>query len=163
MASGKSYVGTKLAKAIGSLFIDLDEYIENKEQESISNIFKHKGELYFRKKEHFYLNEILKKNKKLVLATGGGTPCYYNNMDLIAHNNINSIYLRVALKTIVKRLKNEKTKRPLVAHLKNDEELMEFIGKHLFERSQFYNDANLIVDANHDVSIILEEIILKLF
>ncbi len=166
MASGKSFVGAKLAKVLDYLFIDLDEYIEHEEQQSISNIFKNKGELYFRKKERFYLNELLEKNEKLIIATGGGTPCYYDNMTLIRdydNTNTNSVYLRVSLKTIAKRLKSEKSKRPLVAHLESDEELIEFIGKHLFERSQFYNKANLIVNADHDVSTILEEIVFKLF
>ena len=163
MASGKSYIGLKLAKALDYMFIDLDKYIEESEQENISNIFKNKGELYFRKKEHFYLNELLNKNEKIVLATGGGTPCYYNNMDLISNNKANSIYLRVSINTIVNRLKGEKSKRPLVAHLKTNEELIEFIGKHLFERNQFYNNAKLVVNANNDASLVVEEIIMNLF
>ncbi len=164
MASGKSFVGVNLAKTLGYLFVDLDLYIEEKEQQSITNIFKNKGELYFRKKERFYLSELLEKNVQLVVATGGGTPCYYDNMELIKDTiNAHSVYLRVSIKTIANRLNGETSKRPLIAHLERDEELQEFIGKHLFERSQFYNKANFIINADRDVSEILEEIIIELF
>jgi len=164
MASGKSFIGSKLAQTLDYSFIDLDKHIEEKEQASIVNLFKHKGELYFRKKEHIYLNDLVEKDEKLVIATGGGTPCYYNNMDLIKnHDFSHSVYLRVSINTIVKRLKNETSKRPLVAHINTDEELTEFISKHLFERSQFYNEAQLVVDANNEPSKILEAIILNLF
>ncbi len=164
MASGKSFIGIKLAKLLGYKFTDLDHYIEKKEQQSISDIFKNKGELYFRKKERFYLNELLNSNSKLVIATGGGTPCYYDNMNLIKNSsNTVSIYIKATLKTLVKRVKRETLKRPLIAHLKTNEQLTEFIGKHLFERNTFYNKANLIVNANNEASTTLEDIILKLF
>lgn len=164
MASGKSLIGSKLSESIGYLFIDLDNYIEEQEQKSISEIFKSKGELYFRKRERFYLNELLNKDEKLIISTGGGTPCYYDTMEFIknAENRI-AVYLKVALQVLVKRLSKEKEKRPLVAHLKTDEALVEFIGKHLFERNQYYTQAHLIIDANENVDTIIEKIVLELF
>ena len=83
MASGKSTLGRILANKLNYDFIDLDDYIEEKEQLLVSDIFKSKGELYFRKMETLYLKELLDNKTKLVLSLGGGTPCYSNNMDFI--------------------------------------------------------------------------------
>ena len=76
MGSGKSIIGRELSLKVNKKFIDLDSYIEEKEKDSISNIFQNNGDLYFRKQESKYLKEILKNNNDLVLSVGGGTPCY---------------------------------------------------------------------------------------
>ncbi len=160
MASGKSAVGVTLAEKKGYTFIDLDQYIEQEEKASIGNIFKTKGEIYFRKKEHHYLNKLLSTASNVVLSLGGGTPCYYNNMALIlAQDNVHSIYLKATIPTLVQRLKSEKQQRPLVAHLKTDEQLTEFIGKHLFERAQYYTQANTtILTDNKSLTVLVNEI-----
>ncbi|WP_299121190.1 shikimate kinase [uncultured Tenacibaculum sp.] len=143
MASGKSTIGRLYAKKMGISFIDLDDYIEEKEQKSISEIFETKGEIYFRKQEHFYLKELLALDASFILALGGGTPCYAGNMDLLlADTNVKTVYMQTSINTIVERLKNERNKRPLVARL-SEEELPEYIAKHLFERSYFYNKATM--------------------
>lgn len=165
MASGKSFIGGKLAEKLDCNFIDLDTYIEQNEALKISEIFKTKGEIYFRKLESNALNDIIGQNQKLVLALGGGTPCYGDNMRTILRtSNCVSIYLQASVQTITERLKSEKDKRPLIAHLATDENLVEFVGKHLFERSSYYLKAQekVIID---DLSSeeILEKIILKLF
>ncbi len=142
MGSGKSTVGKLLAEEKAIPFIDLDEYIESQIGKSISKIFEEDGEIFFRLKEHEYLKELLNKADNFVLSLGGGTPCYAGNMDVInTSENVVSIYLRTSIQTISERLKNEKNSRPLLANL-NDEELHEFIAKHLFERSFFYEQAN---------------------
>ncbi len=160
MASGKSTIGIKLAQELGFAFLDLDQYIEQQENASIPHIFKNKGEIYFRKKEHYYLKELLNKPSNLVLSLGGGTPCYYNNMQLILeHKNINSFYLKASIPALVQRIKSETQQRPLVAHLKTDEQLTEFIGKHLFERAPFYVQANkTILTDNKPLETIINEI-----
>lgn len=165
MASGKSTLGRKLAEKIDYGFIDLDEYIEKKEKKSIKSIFKTEGEIYFRKLETSYLNEILENTAHIVLSLGGGTPCYGNNMDRILNaKNVKSIYLKASIPTLVSRLKNETSKRPLIAHLETDALLSEFIGKHLFERAQFYNLANIKISTDKKgESEIIEELILTLF
>lgn len=140
MASGKSAVGLKLSNKYNLPFVDLDDYIEKKEKKTISTIFKEKGEIYFRLKEAECLEELLTSNENLVLSLGGGTPCYGNNMDVIIKNSI-SYYLKTSIKTIHSRLISEKNKRPLVANIK-EENLSEFIAKHLFERSIFYQRSN---------------------
>lgn len=144
MASGKSSVGKKLAKSLVMNFIDLDDYIIEKEGMSISEIFEDKGEIYFRKIEHQYLKEILEKDEKFILSLGGGTPCYANNMDLINRSNTISIYLQGSVSTMVKRLIKKKAKRPLIASL-GDNKIPEFVAKHLFERRFFYEQAKMII------------------
>lgn len=143
MASGKSAVGKLLSSQLKLKHIDLDDFIEKKEQLSISEIFKKKGEVYFRKKETEYLKELLKKSDNYCISTGGGTPCYGNNMEII-QKFATSIYLKTSIHEIYKRLKFAKNKRPLIAHLSNDS-LLEFIGKHLFERAPFYQKATATV------------------
>lgn len=149
MASGKSTIGRILAEKRQISFIDLDEYIEKKERKTVSEIFEQKGEIYFRKQEHIYLKELLEKEGNFILSLGGGTPCYAGNMDvLLSFNDVKSVYLKTSINTIVDRLINEKSKRPLVARL-NKEELAEFVAKHLFERSYFYNQANYKVTVDN--------------
>ena len=140
MASGKSYVLKTLAESFDVNAIDLDTYIETQEGMCISDIFKNKGEIYFRTHENKYLKQLLDSKKSFVLALGGGTPCYANNMDLITKAAI-SIYLKASINTLYNRLCNEKGSRPLIAKLNNDT-LKEFIAKHLFERAPFYEQAS---------------------
>jgi len=150
MASGKSSLGRLLAKKIGYDFIDLDEFIELKERMSVKNIFESKGEIYFRKVESLYLDEIITQKNNTILSLGGGTPCYGNNMEsILKSNNVKSIYLKASISSLIERLKNEKNKRPLISHLKNNEELAEFIGKHLFERSVFYDQAQYKISTDN--------------
>ena len=164
MASGKSTLGKILAKKLNYEFLDLDEYIENKEDNSVKDIFKSKGEIYFRKIETKYLKELLENKNHLVLSLGGGTPCYGNNMNLILNaSNTKCIYLKASIPTLVTRLKKEKSHRPLIAHIESDDLLTEFVGKHLFERSYYYNQANVTITTDNKlIDDIVEELILKL-
>ncbi len=147
MASGKTSVGKLLAKELEHKFIDLDEYIEVQQEQSIKTIFSEKGEIYFRKVEHKMLKKVLDENDSMILSTGGGTPCYAGNMDVILKNSEHSIYLQLTVPELVERIRREKEQRPLVQKIA-DEELPEFIGKHLFERRQFYSQAMHIIDCN---------------
>jgi len=140
MGSGKSTVGKILAEALQLDFLDLDSYIEKEEGATIPELFETKGEIYFRKKENLYLDRILKEKNQLVLATGGGTPCYGNNMDVIRNGTRNVFYLKVSIGELVKRLSDQKSERPLIKNIP-DSHLPEFIGKHLFERRFFYEKA----------------------
>lgn len=144
MASGKSSIGKNISKSLNTNFIDLDDYIIEKEKMSISDVFSEKGEIYFRKIEHQYLKEILENFSDFILSLGGGTPCYANNMELIKQSNTTSIYFQGSISTLTKRLIKKKDKRPLIASLENDK-IQEFIAKHLFERRFFYEQANIIV------------------
>jgi shikimate kinase len=165
MASGKSTLGNILADKLNYEFIDLDDYIEKEEKSTVSNMFKLKGEIYFRKMETHYLKELLSGSNNLVLSLGGGTPCYSQNMDVILNTkNVKSVYLKASIPTLMARLINEKSKRPLVAHIETDDLLKEFIGKHLFERSQFYSLAHVTVTTDNKLTKdIIEELVFKLF
>jgi len=83
MGSGKSVIGSKLSEALGIQFIDLDDAIESAEGTVISKIFESKGELYFRQLERKCLEQLLELPEPMVLSLGGGTPCYYDNMEFI--------------------------------------------------------------------------------
>lgn len=147
MGSGKSTVGRQLALKRHISFTDLDDYIEAQLEMSISDIFNAHGEIFFRKKETEFLEEILSQEEDTVLALGGGTPCYGANMDLVLQHTSNVFYLRLSIAKLAQRLTSEKDHRPLIRHLP-DIELPEFIGKHLFERTPFYNRATHILDAD---------------
>lgn len=144
MGSGKTTIGKKIADKLKFDFLDLDDYIIASEKMAIRDIFKEKGELYFRKKEHEYLNKVLTTARDLVLSTGGGTPCYGKNMETILKNTSNAFYLRVSIKELTQRLSKEKDYRPLIKNIPDDD-LPEFVGKHLFERSFFYSKATYTI------------------
>lgn len=165
MASGKSTIGSALAEKMNFQYIDLDQYIENKERMSISELFAKKGEIYFRKIETTYLTELIANQENSIISLGGGTPCYGNNLEeLLNAKNTITIYLKASLNELVKRLVKDKDKRPLIAHLKTESEVLEFIGKHLFERSYYYNQAAEIINVDDkNTDTIVEEIILNLF
>ena len=94
---------------------------------TLREIFEQKKELYFRKIEREYLNELINKDEHKVISLGGGTPCYSDNMDLILNtSNSDSIYLNRSIDFLVERLYNKISSRPLIAHLKSKEELKEF-------------------------------------
>tara|TARA_B100001059_G_C17813935_1_gene573948 strand:+ start:96 stop:635 length:540 start_codon:yes stop_codon:yes gene_type:complete len=139
MGAGKSVIGEALSSINGYDFYDLDQYIEEKESKKISEIFNENNEVYFRKIENTYLKEIsfMKNNK--IISTGGGTPCFKNNIEIINNtSNSVSIYLKTKVETLVSRLKETLDKRPLISNLKDEIHLKEFITKHLFERSFYY-------------------------
>ena len=159
MASGKSVVGKILAETLAIQFIDLDSFIEHNEQMSITEIFETKGEIYFRKIEGEYLQELLNSGESSVISLGGGTPCYGNNMDFV-ENKSTSFYLKASIDTIFERLKNETSQRPLVAAI-GTENLKEYIAKHLFERATYYEGANHTILVNDkNLNQIVDEILL---
>ncbi|GAB1858079.1 shikimate kinase [Flavobacteriaceae bacterium MHTCC 0001] len=165
MGSGKSSVGKILAKKLNYNLIDLDDFIEEREQATVKDIFKTKGEIYFRKKETVYLKELLKLKEDTVLALGGGTPCFAGNMEAILNtDNVISVYLKGSLPFLSKKLFKKKEKRPLIAHIETESLMAEFIGKHLFERSQFYGKAqHHIITDDKAKSEIADDIISTLF
>ena len=160
MGSGKTTIGKELSDTLNFKFVDLDEFIEFVYKKPVSEIFSHEGEIKFRKYEREALMEILNSSDDLILSLGGGTPAYYDNMDFI-NKHSNSFYLRLTPSDLVKRLMEEKISRPLLAHL-SDEELPEFIAKHLFERRNFYEKAMKTINVKEKtVEEIVQEIILN--
>lgn len=161
MGSGKTTIGRQLAASLQLNFLDLDELIEQNQGKSIHRIFTESGQIKFRKLEKQILDEVLTTEDDFVLALGGGTPAYFDNMDFI-NQNTTSVYLRADMGSLLERLKEEKDKRPLLSHLDPDE-LPEFLAKHLFERRNFYERADFVVDIkNKTISEITAQIILHL-
>lgn len=160
MGSGKTTIGKELSKALNFKFIDLDEFIEKAENTSITEIFETGGEIKFRKIEREYLLRILKEENNAIIAMGGGTPVYYDNISKINQYSI-SFYLRMNPNELYERLVKEKNNRPMIARIK-DEELTEFIGKHLFERRSYYEQSQIKIDIkNKSTNSIVDEIILN--
>ncbi|MFV8328280.1 shikimate kinase [Flavobacterium sp. ZS1P14] len=147
MGCGKSTIANKLSKIIEIPFVDLDKKIEEKINLSINDVFEKHGEIYFRKLEHEVFVELLDSPDNLIIGLGGGTPCYANNHELLKDDNVVSVYLKASIETLFNRLVHNKSKRPLIAN-KSDDEMKEFIAKHLFDRSFYYNHAQhkVIVD-----------------
>jgi len=147
MGCGKSTIANKLSKIIQIPFVDLDKIIEEKTNLTINQIFETQGEVYFRKLEHEVFVELLNSPDNMIIGLGGGTPCYANNHELLQREDVISIYLKASIETLFDRLVTNKSKRPLIAD-KSEDEMKEFIAKHLFDRSFYYNQAQhkVIVD-----------------
>ena len=140
MGCGKSTIANRLSKITNIPYVDLDQSIEERANLLIKEIFEQQGEIYFRKLEREVLIDLLNASGNLIIGLGGGTPCYANNHELLKGNNILSIYLKASVETLFERLIANKSKRPLIAD-KSDDEMKEFIAKHLFDRSFYYNQA----------------------
>ena len=139
MGSGKSYWTKKMAKWIKSAGYDLDDLIEMNEEKTIAEIFSEDGEEQFRKTEAKILRWF-KEKKKYVVATGGGTACFQENMDWMKKEGI-VIWLDESVDVLVKRLSAEKAHRPLIANL-SASELAVFLEQKLVERHPFYKQAD---------------------
>jgi shikimate kinase len=162
MGSGKSHISKILSDKIDFKLIDLDKEISRRNKLSIPEIFEQKGEIHFRKLEREALEEILASEENIVLSVGGGTPVYYNNMEIINHNS-KTVFLRTSVGTLVERISKQKEKRPLIANI-SDEDLPEFVAKHLFERNPFYSKAQFSVGTDaREPEDIVKEIIEKLY
>jgi shikimate kinase len=142
MGSGKTTAGKKLAAKLSYEFTDLDAFIESEYKMTIPEIFSKKGEKEFRAIENNCLKKLINKDN-LVISCGGGTPCYYNNMELMNKEGI-TVYLKMSADALVSRLHNAKDKRPLVAN-KSEQELREFVTRQLEKREDTYHQAQFIV------------------
>lgn len=148
MASGKTTIALLLSKAAGISYHDLDDIIEEKAGKSINQLFSEDGEIKFRKLEHEALREAIEVHEDFVLALGGGTPCYANNHELLKRDDVVSVYLKAGIPELLNRIKEQEKQRPLLANHDNDDELEEFIAKHLFDRSWYYHQAKHIVNVD---------------
>jgi shikimate kinase len=148
MGCGKSTIAEKLSALIQIPFVDLDKCIETKAEMTINQIFESFGEVYFRKLEHDVFVELLAAPENQIIGLGGGTPCYANNHELLKGEGITSVYLKASVETLFSRLAHNISKRPIVAN-KTEDELKEFIAKHLFDRSYYYNQAEYKVSVDN--------------
>lgn len=138
MGCGKSTLGKRLSKHMGLQFIDMDHYIEKRNCKTVPQLFEEFGEDGFRQRERNALEE-LSEFTDVVIATGGGAPCFFDNIDLMNRTG-KTIYLNIHPKILATRLLKSKTERPLIKG-KSREELIEFIDETLRKRNEFYKQA----------------------
>lgn len=145
MGSGKSYTARRLAHLLGIPALDLDDWIVSVENRPIPNIFRDSGEPYFREIEGRQLRE-LEQLPLAVVATGGGTPCYHDNMEWMNAHGI-TIFIDTAPSLLATRLRHTAAQRPL---LQSVEDLHRFIEKKRAERLPYYRKAQIIVQQQSD-------------
>jgi shikimate kinase len=144
MGAGKSYWGARLSEISGIEYIDLDQRIEELTAQKISTLFEEKGEEGFRLLEQKTLQEISLSTDNFIMACGGGTPCFFHNMEFMKeHGTV--VWLTSSLEKIQNRLQAERAHRPLVSKLTN-EQLKEFITSTLKKRQFYYEKAHYTVD-----------------
>jgi len=143
MGCGKTTAGKRLANKLGWPFIDLDDRIEEQTGKTIAELFEKDGETIFRELEKKALHSTFEL-KHAVISTGGGAPCFFDNMEQMNRNG-NTIYIELPPKVLVDRLRGAKNQRPLIKG-KTDEELLVFITEALEKRSPYYKKAKTTVD-----------------
>ena len=145
MGAGKTTVGKELAKALGVTFYDLDWYIETRMRKTVKQIFDEFGEEGFRKIEHSMLHEVA-EFENVVISCGGGTPCFFDNMDYMNQQG-ETLYLQASPKVLIEHLRMGKGVRPLLLN-KTQEELEAHIVQQLSEREPYYLKARHVLDVN---------------
>jgi len=143
MGCGKSFFSKKISKFLSLDLIDLDDLIEKKEKKSIADIFLNNGEDYFRKLENIELNTILKNNKKYIIATGGGTPCFFRNIDLMNCFGI-TIYLKKDPKLLYADLVKSNKNRPVFESFKTKDEFFNNFKR----REKFYLKSKIVIECD---------------
>lgn len=156
MGSGKTTLGEKLARRLEYNFIDLDQYIESKESKKINKIFSSYGEERFRviEAENLRLLEIL---KDVVISTGGGAPCFHDNMDWMNAHGL-TVYLKHDAESLYQRLKSARKKRPLISGMSKSK-LFNYIRDTLTSREEYYNRANITLEGKSQKAKELELIV----
>lgn len=147
MASGKTSLGSKLAKQLKLDFFDLDQQIESSVGMDIPQIFQQNGQKHFRTLEEKTLREISAKNQNFVMSCGGGSPCYSDNMQYMKSMGI-TVFLDVDQEILLGRLRKGKSQRPLVAGM-DDIQIKEFIEQKYLERREFYLQSQFVLKENN--------------
>jgi shikimate kinase len=158
MGCGKTHWGKRLSKKLSIPFFDLDEKIAERAGKSISEIFAENGEEHFRLLEKEVLYLLTESHDSFVMATGGGAPCFYNNIDYLKKNGIVA-WINCSVDRLYDRLVKEKEKRPLIRAIP-DNGLKSYIIKKFSDRKIFYQQANVII--NED-DLKLDDLVKKIF
>ena len=157
MGSGKTHWGRLLGSKLTLPFFDLDKQIVEEEKKPIVKIFEEKGEEYFRMVEKEALYILTESHESFVMACGGGTPCYFNNIDYM-NNNGTTVWLNTRLDVLFNRLLEEKESRPLLKNL-TDAQLKQFILKKFSERRIYYEQASLVIEESEaSVDLLIQHI-----
>ncbi|MCC7466109.1 MAG: shikimate kinase [Saprospiraceae bacterium] len=157
MGCGKSFWGKELAQALDLPFFDLDELISELVGKSIPRIFQESGEAGFRLLETRALHLIKDMDQSAIIATGGGTPCFSNHLELMKQNGL-VIYLQTEPKLLATRLKQEKENRPLLANVP-DEQLETVIRQKLEQRMECYHQADKVLEQHSNHQDMLAELL----
>lgn len=156
MGCGKSTLGRKLAAFSGMQFIDMDKFIEERYRKTVPQIFAEEGELEFRKKERKVIEE-LSVFQDIIIATGGGAPCFFDNMELMNKTGL-TVYLNIHPEILSARLLKSKTERPLIKG-KTYDELVKYIEDTLDKRDKYYKKARLCISKpDADIESVMEMI-----
>lgn len=158
MGSGKTHWGRQLSQKLGIPFFDLDEQIEEHAGKTIEEIFKSEGEEQFRLKEKDILHIITESHDSFVMACGGGSPCFFNNIEYMNQAGT-TVWINSTLENLYQRLSGEKDKRPLIRDLPDDQ-LRYFIGKKFAGRKIYYEQADIVLDDSPDM---LDRMIQRIF
>jgi len=158
MGSGKTHWGRLLSEKLGIRFFDLDEQVTEHAGKSIPEIFAAEGEEQFRLLEKDVLHIITESHDNFVMACGGGSPCYFNNIEYM-NTAGTTVWINTPQDTLHKRLVVEKDKRPLIKDL-TDEQLRNFIQKKFSDRRIYYEQADIAID---EEPVQLEKLIEKIF
>jgi shikimate kinase len=158
MGSGKTHWARLLSAKLSLAFFDLDTVIVEQEKKSVSDIFSEKGEEYFRYKETEALERIAEGQEGFILSCGGGTPCFFNNIEYMKKIG-KVIWLNTSIDVLTERLLRERMSRPLIREVA-DGDLTRYIVRKLSERRMYYQQADVTVN---EESITLDELILLLF
>ena len=151
MGSGKSHWGKQLANQLKIPYFDLDEVIAERENKSVSQIFAESGEEAFRIREREVLESLIDENATMVLSCGGGTPCFFNNIEKMKKYGV-AVWLNTHVEVLLKRLVNEKSSRPLIKNI-GDSDLRSFIVRKLNERRMYYEQADVTIDNEDSISM----------
>ena len=143
MGSGKTHWGRQLSAKLGLPFYDLDSVIVEREHRTVADIFEESGEEYFRYQEKEMLEGIVVEKESFILSCGGGTPCFFNNIEFMKKSG-KVIWLNTSVDILKQRLIKERQTRPLISEV-NDEELRRYIVKKLSERRMYYQQADVTV------------------
>ena len=158
MGSGKSYWGRQLSEKLGIPFFDLDEQIVSHESKPITEIFASEGEEYFRFREKDILHIITESHESFVMACGGGTPCYFSNIEYMNQAGT-TVWINTPLDILLERLINEKKHLPLISKL-SDEQLKSYIIIKFADRKIYFEQADIVID---EEPVQLESLVQKIF
>jgi shikimate kinase len=158
MGSGKTHWARLLSQKLNIPFFDLDEQVVSQESKPINEIFAEKGEEYFRQLEKETLHIITESHESFVMATGGGTPCYFNNIEYMNQSGT-TVWINTPLDTLYTRLIKQRSARPLLKDLADDQ-VKGFIIKKFSDRKIYYEQADVVVD---EEPVQLDSLIEKIF
>lgn len=159
MGSGKTHTGRLISQKLGLPFFDLDEQVVNHQERSINEIFAKEGEEFFRQTEKEVLHILTESHEAFVMATGGGAPCYFNNIGYMKEAGL-TVWINTPTEILFQRLVKEKDDRPLLREL-SDDQLRSFIQKKIGDRRIYYEQADVIIQEEEGdrLDLILQKIL----